>query len=227
MIPGYSNIVRPLCDLTKKDCLFNWGESQEEAFHLLKAKLLSTDVVSYFDPNKDTCVHVDASPTGLGAMLTQEGKVIAYASKMLSPTECRYSQIEQEALAISWACHHFRMYLLGKQFSVVTDHKPLLAIFNNTNSKASARIENWRLRLQRFDFKVHFRQGSDNPADFISRYVLHKDCGNCHISESCEDVICCMVQGNVPKALSMLEIKEATCQDSVLQAVIKSLGSGN
>ena len=87
MIPGYSNIVKPLCDLTKRECAFNWGKSQEEAFRLLKAKLLLTDVVSYFDSNKNTCVHVDTSPTCLGAMLTQDGNVIAYASKMLSSTE--------------------------------------------------------------------------------------------------------------------------------------------
>ena len=57
--------------------------------------------------------------------------------------------------------------------------------------------------------------------------MFHKNCGNCYVSESCEDVICCMVQSNVPKTLSMLEIKEATCQDSVPQTVTKTLESGN
>ena len=57
--------------------------------------------------------------------------------------------------------------------------------------------------------------------------MSHEDSGNCYVSETCEDAICCMVQSNVPKALSMLEIREATCEDSALQAVTKSLESGN
>ena len=73
---------------------------------------------------------MDASPVGLGAMLTQDGKVITYASKALSSVERRYSQIECEALAIAWGCHHFQMYLLKSHFKVKTDHKPLLPIFN-------------------------------------------------------------------------------------------------
>ena len=79
-------------------------------------------------------------------MLTQGGRVISSASKALSRVEKRYSQIEREALAIAWGCHHFRMYLLGSHFKVVTDHKPLLFIFNSPASQASARIENWRLK---------------------------------------------------------------------------------
>ena len=67
----------------------------------------------------------------------------------------------------------------------------------------------------------------NNPADYISRYLLHDNCGNCYVSESCEDAICCMVQSSVPKALSMSEIKTATSQDPVLQTVMKSLESGN
>ena len=157
----------------RKDCEFQWGNFQEEAFQLLKSKLSSIQVISYFNPNKTTQVYVDASPYGLGAVLAQQGKELAYMSKMLSQTECRCSQIEREALAISWACHHFRMYFLGKPFFVVTDHNPLLTIFSNASSKASARIENWWLRLQRFDFTIYFQQGLDNPADFMSRYVLH------------------------------------------------------
>lgn len=62
-------------------------------------------------------------------MLGQDGKVIGYASKTLSSVERLYSQIEREALAITWDCHHFRMYLLGSHFKVKTDHKPLLPIF--------------------------------------------------------------------------------------------------
>ena len=90
-IHNYADIGAPLRDLTHKGVEFKWQEA-------------------YFDPHKKTVLFVDASPVGLGAMLTQSGKVISYTSKALSGVERRYSQIEREALAIAWGCHHFRMH---------------------------------------------------------------------------------------------------------------------
>ena len=95
--------------------------------------------------------------------------MIAYASKALSSVERRYSQIEREALAI--IRHHFRMYLLGSHFKVKRDHKPLFPIFNKPTSQASARIENWRLKLQSFDFEVLYSRDDLNPADYMSRHL--------------------------------------------------------
>ena len=127
--------------------------------------------MAYFDPHKETVLLVDASPVGLGAVLMQDGKVVSYASKALSSVEKRYSQIEREALAIAWGCHHFRMYLLGHHFKVITDHKPLLPIFNRPTSQASTRIDNWRLKLQSFNFETLYSRGDQNPADYISRHL--------------------------------------------------------
>jgi len=97
--------------------------------------------MAYFDPSKKSILLLDASPVELRAVLTQGDRVISYASKALSSVERR------EALAIAWGCHHFRMYLLGSHFKVETDHKLLLSIFNSSTSQASARIENWHLKL--------------------------------------------------------------------------------
>lgn len=93
---------------------------------------------------------------GLGAVLTQDGKIISYASKGLSDVEKRYSQTEKEALAIVWGIEHFHLYLFGSEFIMTTDHKPLEIIFNNPRSKPPARIERWCLRLQPYDFKVEY-----------------------------------------------------------------------
>ena len=87
-------------------------------------------------------------------MLVQEGKTVAYASRTLSPVEHRYSQIEREGLAIMFGCLRFEMYLLGRQFTIVTDHKPLLPLFNNPRKFGPARVERIRLKLQGFDFTV-------------------------------------------------------------------------
>ena len=156
-----------------------------------------------------------ASPVGLGAVLTQDGRVI-YASKALSSVERCYSQFEREALAITWGCHHFRMYLLGSHFKVITDHKPLLPIFNRPTSQALARIDNWRLKLQSFDFEVFFSRGDQNPADYISRHL--QGGAQCDlVAESAEQYINFVVTQATPKALSRDEIINTTSQDATLQ----------
>ena len=93
-------------------------------------------------------LYVDASPFGVVALLTQDNKVVNYASKALSDVEMRYSQIEREALAIVYGIEKFRLYLLGTDFLVYSDHQPLQKIFNKPRSNATARIERWLLRLQ-------------------------------------------------------------------------------
>ena len=104
--------------------------------------------MAYFDPNKDTVLIVDASPVGLAALLTQDNKIIAYASRPLTNVETLYSQTEKEGLAIVWSIEHFHLYLYGHKFTLVSDHQPLETIFNNPKSKIPARIERWRKYLQ-------------------------------------------------------------------------------
>lgn len=106
--------------------------------------------MAYFDPKEqtDTVLSVDASPVGLGSVLMQNGKVIAYASRALTDVEKRYSQTKREALSIVWACEHFRLYLYGHYFTLLSDHQALEIIFNNPKSKPPARILRWQLRLQ-------------------------------------------------------------------------------
>ena len=220
-IRDYANIVAPLHDLTHKGVEFKWIDVHQAALDRLTHSLTSDEVMAYFNPNKKSILLVDASPIGLGAVLTQGGKVISYASKALSSVERRYSQIEREALAIAWGCHHFRMYLLGSHFKVMTDHKPLLSIFNSSTSQASARIENWRLKLQSFNFEVFYSRGDLNPADYISRH-LQSDTKCDLIAESVKFV---MSQAT-PKALSREEIIEATRKDFTLQEVMRLISTG-
>ena len=87
--------------------------------------------MSYFNPAQETEVIVDASPVGLGGLLAQDNKVTSYASGALSDVNSRHSQTEREMLAIVWALEHFHLYLYGSEFTIVTDQKPLLGIFNS------------------------------------------------------------------------------------------------
>ena len=115
-IPGYPDIVTPLRELTHKDVEFKWEEVHQTALEKLKHGLSSNEVVANFCPTNKSVPIVDASPVGLGAMLIQDGKVISYGSKALSSVERRYSQIEREALAITWGLSPLPHVPPGKSF---------------------------------------------------------------------------------------------------------------
>ena len=94
--------------LTRQDVQWHWSTEKQNAFDKLKQVLTSETVMAYFDPKTQTqtVLSVDASRFGLGSVLMQNGKVIAYASRALTDVEKRYSQTEKEALSIVWACEH-------------------------------------------------------------------------------------------------------------------------
>lgn len=79
--------------------------------------------------------------------------------------EQRYSQTEREALAVAWGCNHFRLYLLGTHFTVLTDQKPLVSINNKPGSNPPVRITTWIFKLQNYDYTVIYHPGENNPAD--------------------------------------------------------------
>ena len=113
-----ATLTQPLRELLNKKQAWVWGPSQEQAFTEVKEELSKATILALFDVQKESKISADASAYGLGAVLLQrtdsDWKPVAYASRSLSETECRYAQIEKEALAITWACEKFSMYVLGK-----------------------------------------------------------------------------------------------------------------
>ena len=173
-IPGYATIANPLTNLIKKNLpnQVEWKDETEEAFQLLKDGLCSDPVLQAPDFSQEFIVQVDASDTGLGAVLAQgEGeaeKPILFISRKLSDREQRYATVEKEALAIKWALDYLRYYLLGRRFALVTDHAPLTWMAGKRNN--NNRIARWFLSLQPFSFHVIHRAGSRNGnADALSR----------------------------------------------------------
>ena len=223
-IKNYSTITAPLRELTKQNVKFEWNSDRQKAFDLLKRELTSDKVMSYFDPTKETTMIVDASPVGLGALLTQEGRVISYGSRALNDVETRHSQTEREALAVIWGCEHFHLYLFGKEFTIISDHKPLETIFNNPNFKSPARIERWRLKRQPYHYRVQYRPGKSNAADYMSRHPSTQVQIN-NISDIAEEYVNYVAKNAVPKALTLSKISEESRKDPVLQRVIKAIVS--
>ena len=230
-IPNLAKISAPLRLLTHKDVRWTWTSRQQNAFETLKDLLTTDTVMSYYDPLKQTELHVDASPYGLGAILTQttpghdDSKVIAYASRSLTDTESKYSQIEREALAIVFGIEHFHLYLYGHEFTLVTDHKPLELIYQNPRSRPSARLERWCLRLQDYTFQVKYRPGPTNPSDYLSRHPLpeYHSINKSTKPNLADQHVHFVAQNAVPVALSTEQLCKATKQDSTLQALIELL----
>lgn len=230
-IKDFAVITRPLRQLTCDGMKWQWMEGEQSSFERLKAALSTKTTLGYFDPEKPTSIFVDGSPVGLGAVLTQgdestkEVTPLHYASCPLTPTQSRYPQIDREALSIYWAVKRFHLFVYGKEFKVITDHKPLVALFNNPSSKPSARIERWLMELQQYRFTVEYRPGSSNPADYASRHPVGDPESQNYEVES-EEHILFVAKNAVPKAITLPEIESATAKDLTLQAVMSAVKSG-
>ncbi len=179
-IPNFSSRAAPLSDLTRKTSPNKvvWTAECEAAFHNLKESMCHEPVLQSPDFSLPFTVQTDASGIGLGAVLLQgEGehkRPIQFVSRKLFPRETRYSTIEKECLAIKWALDTLKYYLIGKEFVLETDHRPLQWLHRMRDF--NSRITRWHLSLQPYRFTVRYRAGKDNViADFLSRHELDLD----------------------------------------------------
>ncbi|XP_055525274.1 uncharacterized protein K02A2.6-like isoform X2 [Wyeomyia smithii] len=221
-IPDLATITFPLRQLTNKKQPFIWGREQQEAFVKLKDYMIRPTTLGYFDVNDRTQLVADASSVGLGAVLMQINKqgarIIAYASKSLSDVEQRYAQIEKEALALVWAVERFHFYLYGRLFELITDHKPLEAIFK-PKSKPCARIERWVVRLQAYKAKVIYRPGKTNIADPLSRLAIKDNISGKTFDECAESYVHWVTSNAMLVALKITKIEQASDLDKSIQSV--------
>ena len=137
-VPHLSHHTEPLRAMLKQEAVFAWDEMANASFQKIKDLIAksATKPLHYYDQRKPVTVQVDASQRGLGTCLLQDGQPIAYASKSLTDTETRYTNIERELLAIVFACQRFNTYVLGRPFTVESDHKPLEMIHQKSLASA-------------------------------------------------------------------------------------------
>ena len=171
-IPHLSANTAPLRQLLAKNAIFQWTPSTELAFQRLKDLITEAQnrSLKFYDRSKPITVQADASKDGLGAALLQDNHPIAFASKSLSDAEKRYANIERELLAAVFACERFRTYLLGREFIIESDHKPLEMIALKNLMAAPPRLSRMLLRLQPFDCTIKYKPGKEMLlADALSR----------------------------------------------------------
>ena len=170
-LPHLSDVCEPLRRLTDKDVEWAWLPQHDAAICKIKDLTTRHPVLRYYDLNEEVTLQCDASETGLGAALLQNGQPVAFASRTLTPTEQRYAQIEKECLAIVFGCDKFDQYLHGRDFITVhSDHKPLETIFKKPLLMAPKRLQRMLLRLQRYSIRLIYRPGKElHVADFLSR----------------------------------------------------------
>ena len=160
-LPKLSQQTAPLRDLLKKEAEFECTPSHDAVFEDTEALICQHVTLSYFRPEVDSVVQVDASSRGLGAVLLQNRKPIAFASKTLSDCEQRYANIEREMLAVVFGCERFHTYLFGKRFLVQSDQKPLEMIHRKNLAAAPQRLQRMLLRLQPYDFELRYKPGKE------------------------------------------------------------------
>lgn len=174
-ISNYSKIVAPISDLLRKDKnKFQWTEAAEEGFQELKAALVSAPILANPDFTQPFVIESDASDNAVGAALIQkldgEPRIIAYFSKKLSSTQKRYASVEKECLGVLLAIEHFRHYVEGSRFKVVTDARSLLWLFTIGVESGNSKLLRWALKIQSYDIELEYRKGKQNiTADCLSR----------------------------------------------------------
>ena len=173
-IPGLSTVTTPVLELLKKDADFIWNHTYDTAFEQIKEAIVSDTTLRYFDPSLPVTIQVDASQVGLGAALLQNGKPIAFASKALTKTECRYANIEREMIAAVFRAERFHTYVYGWSFMIESDHKLLESISRKNLADTPAWLQHMMLCLQGYDFIIHYCPGKEMVIpDTLSQFSPH------------------------------------------------------
>ncbi|KAK1660360.1 hypothetical protein QYE76_048519 [Lolium multiflorum] len=167
-VPNFSTIAAPLNDLTKKGVVFEWGVAQDHAFDELKRLLTSAPLLALPDFNKQFEIECDASGIGIGGVLMQEGRPIAYFSEKLSGAKLNYPIYDKELYALIRVLEVWQHYLWPKEFIIHSDHEALKYL--KAQSTLHKRLAKWVEFIESFPYIIKHKKGKDNiVVDALSR----------------------------------------------------------
>ena len=232
-VPNLSTLIHPLNSLLQHNKKWKWSQECSQAFLQAKQALSSASILAHYDPRLPLTLAGDASAYGIGAVISHKfpdgtEKPIAFASRSLSPSERNYSQIEKEALSLIFGVKKFHMYLYGRKFLLVTDHKPLLAILGPKKgipSLAAARLQRWAILLAAYQYEIQFKPTEAHAnADGLSRLPLPQQSDTTVISHKTTSIFNIAQIEALPVTFSA--ISSATRKDKVLSRVCRYTKQG-
>src|ERR1051325_3891565 len=167
-VEGFSKLALPLSKLTRKEVRFQWSPECEQSFQELKKRLVTAPILTLPMSGKEFDVYCDASHQGLGCVLMQEGKVIAYASRQLKKHEINYPTHDLEMASVVHALKIWRHYLYGERCKIFTDHKSLKYIPDQ--KELNMRQRRWIELIKDYDWVIEYQRGKVNVvADALCR----------------------------------------------------------
>lgn len=232
-LPNLSAKLTPLYALLNKKQKWHWNQEQEEAFQDAKTALQADSLLVHYDTTKPLVLACDASDYGIGAILSHvmdgdQERPIAYVSRTLSPAEKKYSQLEKEALAIIFAVKKFHKYLLGRHFTIESDHKPLQSLFGEEKKvphMASSRIQRWALILSAYRYSIRYKEGKELcNADAFSR--LPRPITTNSTNDELPEDLTLLVDHLSSTSIDASHIKEWTFKNPVLSCVYRFIQTG-
>jgi hypothetical protein len=206
-----------MTELHKKEVKFHWDDKSEEAFHTLRKLLTTAPVLAQPDSTKPFDVNCDASGTGLGCVLMQNNRVIAYASRALRNHEQNYPTHDLELAAVVHALKIWRRHLMGAKCNIYTDHKSLKYIF--TQADLNMRQRRWLELIKDYDLEVHYHPGK---ANVVADTLSHKAHCHCSSVEIFSETLCYQMRNLnleiIPQgSLNLISI-ESTLQDRIIMS---------
>ena len=227
---GLASVLAPLYALLRKDVVWRWTNEELRAFQNAKKLLQSPPVLAHFDPDLPIVLACDASPVGIGCVLSQRTpsgeRPIAFFSRTLNETERRYSQTDREGLAVVAGVKHFHFYLAGKTFVIQTDHKPLLGLIGEQKPlpvMASPRVVRWALMLGSYDYHLQYIPGTKQVhCDALSRLPIPADQKVSPIPAETVHLMEFLTESPV----SVDQIRSGTARDPVLSRVLQFVRDG-
>lgn len=174
-VKNYAFLLQPITKLLKKNVMWSWSSEQQEAFDLVKQSLSHGPILKIFDPLLLIQLHCDASSIGVGGILMQKHEnkwhPVAFFSKQCTYEQSRYHSYELETMAVVFALRHFRVYLLGRHFTIFTDCAAVRA--TAVKKDLVPRVARWWLEIQEFTFDIEYKPGSKmNHVDYLSRHPV-------------------------------------------------------